>query len=124
MDIKKLFRNVDFTMFIKNTVDVYDNTDRFVGATLSLPFALRKGMKPYRISLSGVRSWENSLQIRYVRKGEIGQLSSSVAIIPEPIRTIDGYIFNRDRLSPNYIKKNKYILLEAYNKYVYDILSK
>lgn len=117
-EVKKEYRNSSFAMALKITNGKNNYRNIFARASLTVPFSLRKSIKPSVVAIRGVNEWRNSLQIRVVRDGEPGYWSNSTGVIKKPLRTLDKDFYNKDRLSNSYFYKNLSLLRDAYMNFV------
>lgn len=95
----------------------YQDTDQtFAGLTFEIPFTPRKEMRARGVQVTGINQW---------RWGYRTQLNDTHNMINSGLggtstlqHSIDRVYYNRDRLSPAYIRSNQDRLKTAYQRYV------
>ena len=89
----------------------------FAGLSFSIPLTLRKEMRPQGYQVTGIDQWTWGYRTMISNSANYLYYGNLVAS-PDLQHNIDRVYFNRDRLSPSYIRANLNRLRSAYQHYV------
>jgi hypothetical protein len=118
-DLSRFFGDTAFSVYYKYSRTT-DNKDYQIGGVqLAFPLTPRKGMKPYPVQVKGTDEWKYGLQT--VTSSPKGDNSVFVAVgnTPPVGNTVTQVYYDRDRLTPDYVKAHLLRVRDAYVRYVH-----
>lgn len=117
-DLTRFFGDTSFSLFYKISRTAYDENYQVGGIRFSFPLTPRRGMKPYPVQVKGPDDWNYRLQT--VTKSPSGANSVYVTIGEPPPggNPASQSYYDRDRLTPEYIKSHLLRVRDAYIRYV------
>jgi Exopolysaccharide biosynthesis protein YbjH len=116
-DLTRFWGDTSFSVFYKMSRTPQDENYQIGGVQVAFPLTPRQGMKPYPVQVKGTDEWSYRLQT--VTKSPDGTNSVFVSIgETPPVQTIPKTYYDRDRLTPEYIKTHLLRVRDAYLRYV------
>lgn len=125
LELKRFWRDTAVSLYYKDTKGTDQKRWRAVGLQLSFPLTPRRDMRPVaKLQVRGSDEWsyaqETTLKNNNVNstRGSLNYLAPyPLAIIPQPAPSLDRSLYNRDRLSPAYLRQHLDRLREAWLGY-------
>ncbi len=117
LDLTRYFGDTAFSVFYKISRTANDDNYQIGGVQLSFPLTPRQGMKPYPVQVKGTDQWDYRLQTVTHSPDGSNSVFVSVGESP-PVNTVAKSYYDRDRLTPEYIKTHLLRVRDAYLRYV------
>ncbi len=116
-DLTRSWGDTTFSLFYKASRTVNAESYQIGGIQVAFPLTLRQGMKPYPVQVKGDDDWSYRLQT--VTKSPTGANSVFVSIgETPPVTPVSQNYYDRDRLTPEYVKAHLLRVRDAAIRYV------
>lgn len=117
VDLKRFFGDTAFSVYYKDSETTEHEHFRVGGVQIAFPLTFRKGMKPYPIQIKGPDEWSYSQETVISSAGVPNTLGVSIGDTHEAKNGLQQNYYDRDRLTPSYVRTHLLRLREAYEKY-------
>lgn len=125
LELKRFWEDTAVSVYYKNSKGTDDKRWQAVGLQFSFPLTPRRDMKPrLKLQVRGSDEWsyaqETTLKNNNVNslRGNLNYLAPyPLAINPQPAPSAARSLYNRDRLSPAYVRQHLGRLREAWQKF-------
>ncbi len=118
VDLKRFFGDTSFSVYYKDSETTGHEHFRIGGVQIAFPLTLRQGMKPYPIQIKGPSEWSYSQETVISSAGVPNTLGVSIGDGHEARNGLQQTYYDRDRLTPSYVRTHLLRLREAYESYV------
>ncbi|WP_041245360.1 YjbH domain-containing protein [Geotalea uraniireducens] len=115
VDLKRFFGDTAFSVYYKDSETAGQKHHRIGGVQIAFPLTFRKGMKPYHLQIKGPDEWSYSQETVISSAGVPNTLGVSIGDTHEANGLQQAY-YDRDRLTPSYVRTHLLRLREAYEK--------
>jgi len=116
VDLKRFFGDTAFSVYYKDSETTGHKHFRVGGVQIAFPLTFRKGMKPYPLQIKGPREWSYSQETVISSAGVPNTLGVSIGDGHEARNGLQQTYYDRDRLTPSYVRTHLLRLREAYEK--------
>lgn len=116
-DLSRTFGDTSVSIFYKISRTAYDENYQVGGIQVAFPLTPRQGMKPYPVQVKGTDEWSYRLQTVTDSPNGANSVYVSIADNPPATSVIQTY-YDRDRLTPEYVRNHLLRVRDAYRKYV------
>lgn len=118
-DLSRFFGDTSFSVYYKYSRTTNNQNYQIGGVQISFPLTLRQGMKPYPVQVKGPDEW--SYHLETVTHGPTAANTVGVAIgaTPPAAENIPKDYYDRDRLTPDYVKTHLLRVRDAYVRYLH-----
>ncbi|RXJ71506.1 hypothetical protein CS022_20645 [Veronia nyctiphanis] len=101
---------------LRVTLEAHRSGEDYAGMNLSFPLTPRKEMKPKIVQITGIDQWQWGYHTKI--SGTDNRITQNAIWEPTLQHDIDRRYFNRDRLSPLYLKSHEGRMREAFMEFV------
>ncbi len=116
-DLTRFWGDTSFSVFYKSSRTANNDNYQIGGIQLAFPLTPRQGMKPYPVQVKGTDEWNYRLQT--VTHSPTGANSVFIPIgETPPVKTVPQSYYDRDRLTPEYVKAHLLRVRDAAIRYV------
>ncbi len=116
-DLTRFWGDTSLSLYYKLSRTSRDENYQVGGIQIAFPLTPRQGMKPYPVQVKGTDEWKYHIQT--VTKSPSGANSVFVSIgDAPPVDSSTTSYYDRDRLTPEYVKSHLLRLRDAYIRYV------
>ena len=116
-DLTRFFGDTSFSLFYKICRTAKDVDYQMGGVEIAFPLTPRQGMKPYPVQIKGTDDWRYGIQTVTDSPDGSNSVFVSIGELP-PIKPVTQTYYDRDRLTPEYIKNHLLRIRDAYLRYV------
>lgn len=120
LELKRFFGDTAFSVFYKNSAIPGGERVQAGGVRFAFPLTPRRDMKPYLVQLRGSDEWSYAQETEIARQGEQNVAGVEIGVDPKPPFNLERVFYNRDRLTPAYIRKHLLRLRDACLRYCGD----
>lgn len=120
LELKRFFGDTAFSVYYKNSAIPGGERVQVGGVKFAFPLTPRRDMKPYLVQLRGSDEWGYAQETEIARQGEQNVAGTEIGVDPKPPFNLERLFYNRDRLTPAYIRKHLLRLRDACLRYCRD----
>lgn len=113
LELKRFFGDTAFSVFYKNSAPPGGERVQAGGVEFAFPLTARRDMKPSLVQVRGSDEWNYSQETVIARQGEKNVAARGAGIDPKPAFNLERVFYNRDRLTPAYIRNHLLRLRDA-----------
>jgi hypothetical protein len=119
-DLSRFFGDTSFSVFYKYSRTNDTKKDYQIGGVqIAFPLTLRQGMKPYPVQVKGTDEWSYYLETVIHGPTAANTVGVSIGNNPPAINPVPAVYYDRDRLTPDYVKAHLLRVRDAYVRYVH-----
>ena len=116
-DLTRFWGDTSLSVFYKASRTTRDENYQVGGIQIAFPLTPRQGMKPYPVQVKGSDEWNYHLQTVTKSPSSANSVFVSIGESP-PADSVTKSYYDRDRLTPEYVKAHLLRLRDAYLRYV------